>query len=156
MVILVVTVAGAVIGSLPRTHLTIEAGTDGGLFDAMAETLREDLEPYGVKVDIVNRPDSKNIIEDIANSSSVVDAGFVASDIPAQLNPLVRQAGTVMFSPVYLVAGKLTPTSARSQTLPGRASVFTPRTAPPGLCANTFCAATVWISLMRCRVTATG
>ena len=69
-----------------------EAGTDGGLFDAMAETLREDLEPYGVTVDIVNRPDSKNIIEDIANSSSVVDAGFVASDIPAQLNPLVRQA----------------------------------------------------------------
>jgi TRAP-type uncharacterized transport system substrate-binding protein len=106
MAILVVTVAGAVIGSLPRTHLTIEAGTDGGLFDAMAETLREDLEPYGVKVDIVNRPDSKNIIEDIANSSSVVDAGFVASDIPAQLNPLVRQAGTVMFSPVYLVAAK--------------------------------------------------
>ncbi len=106
MVLLLLTVAGAIFGSLPRTHLTVEAGTDGGLFDAMAETLREDLAPYGVKVNIINRADSKNIIEDIADSSSVVDAGFVASDIPAQLNPLVRQAGTVMYSPVYLVAAK--------------------------------------------------
>ncbi len=105
MVILVITVAGAVIGSWPRAHLTVEAGTKGGLFDAMAESLRTDLEPYGVTVDIVNRADSKNIIEDIANPSSPVDGGFVASEIPAQWAPLVRQAGTIMYSPVYIVAG---------------------------------------------------
>ena len=104
MVILLITVAGAVLGSLPRTHLTVEAGTKGGLFDAMAESLRADLAPYGVKVDIVNRADSKNIIEDIANSSSAVDGGFVASEIPQQWDPLVRQAGTVMFAPVYIFA----------------------------------------------------
>jgi hypothetical protein len=67
MAILVVTVAGAVVGSLPRTHLTIEAGTKGGLFDAMAEGLREDLKTYGVTVDIIERKDSKNIINDIVN-----------------------------------------------------------------------------------------
>ena len=104
MVILLITVAGAVLGSLPRTHLTVEAGTKGGLFDAMAESLRADLAPYGVKVDIVNRADSKNIIEDVANSSSAVDGGFVASEIPQQWDPLVRQAGTVMFAPVYIFA----------------------------------------------------
>ena len=104
-VILVITVAGAVIGSLPRTHITVEAGTKGGLFDAMAESLKSDLEPYGVTVDIVNRADSKNIIEDIVNPSSPVDGGFVASEIPQQWTPLVRQAGTIMYSPVYIVAG---------------------------------------------------
>jgi hypothetical protein len=105
MVLLVIGVAGAVVGSLPRNHLTVEAGTKGGLFDAMAESLKADLEPYGVTVDIVNRADSKNIVEDIVNPSSPVDGGFVASEIPQQWNPLVRQAGTVMYSPVYIVAG---------------------------------------------------
>lgn len=104
-VMLLIAVAGAVLASLPRHHLTVEAGTDGGLFDAMAETLREDLKPFGVTVDIVNRPDSKNIIGDIADSSSVVDAGFVASEIPEGYKNVVRQAGTVMYSPVYLVTG---------------------------------------------------
>ena len=108
MVILVISVAGAVIGSLPRTHLTIEAGTKGGLFDAMAEGLREDLEPYGVTVDIIERKDSKNIINDIVNPASVVDGGFVASEVPVEWAPVVRQAGTVMFSPVYIFAGSNT------------------------------------------------
>ena len=108
MVILVISVAGAVIGSLPRTHLTIEAGTKGGLFDAMAEGLREDLEPYGVTVDIIERNDSKNIINDIVNPASVVDGGFVASEVPVEWAPVVRQAGTVMFSPVYIFAGSNT------------------------------------------------
>ena len=108
MVILVISVAGAVIGSLPRTHLTIEAGTKGGLFDAMAEGLREDLEPYGVTVDIIERNDSKNIINDIVNPASVVDGGFVASEVPVEWAPVVRQAGTIMFSPVYVFAGSNT------------------------------------------------
>jgi hypothetical protein len=108
MAILVVTVAGAVIGSLPRTHLTIEAGTKGGLFDAMAEGLREDLKPYGVTVDIIERKDSKNIIDDIVNPASVVDGGFVASEVPVEWAPIVRQAGTIMFSPVYIFAGSNT------------------------------------------------
>jgi TRAP-type uncharacterized transport system substrate-binding protein len=108
MVILVITVAGAVLGSLPRTHLTIEAGTKGGLFDAMAEGLREDLKPYGVTVDIIERKDSKNIINDIVNPASVVDGGFVASEVPVEWAPIVRQAGTIMFSPVYIFAGSNT------------------------------------------------
>jgi hypothetical protein len=108
MVILVISVAGAVIGSLPRTHLTVEAGTKGGLFDAMAEGLREDLEPYGVTVDIIERKDSKNIINDIVNPASVVDGGFVASEVPVEWAPVVRQAGTIMFSPVYIFAGSNT------------------------------------------------
>jgi hypothetical protein len=108
MVILVISVAGAVVGSLPRTHLTVEAGTKGGLFDAMAEGLREDLEPYGVTVDIIERKDSKNIIDDIVNPASVVDGGFVASEIPVEWAPVVRQAGTIMYSPVYIFAGSNT------------------------------------------------
>lgn len=108
MVILVISVAGAVVGSLPRTHLTIEAGTKGGLFDAMAEGLREDLEPYGVTVDIIERKDSKNIINDIVNPASVVDGGFVASEVPVEWAPVVRQAGTIMYSPVYIFAGSNT------------------------------------------------
>ncbi len=105
MVILVLAVGGAILGSLPRNHLTVEVGTKGGLFDVMAQSLRTDLKPYGVTVDIVNRADSKNIIEDIANKNIDVDAGFVASEVPEGFNDFVRQAGTVMYSPVYIVTG---------------------------------------------------
>lgn len=126
MVILVISVAGAVIGSLPRTHLTVEAGTKGGLFDAMAEGLREDLEPYGVTVDIIERKDSKNIINDIVNPASVVDGGFVASEVPVEWAPVVRQAGTIMFSPVYIFAG--TNTGIRSiRDLAGRTISLYPK-----------------------------
>jgi TRAP-type uncharacterized transport system substrate-binding protein len=106
MIVLLLAVTGAVIGSLPRNHLTVEVGTKGGLFDVMAQSLRTDLKPSGVTVDIVNRADSKNIIEDIANKNIPVDSGFVASEIAQGYHEFVRQAGTVMYSPVYLVTGE--------------------------------------------------
>jgi hypothetical protein len=51
--------------SRPTTHLTIEAGTKGGLFDVMAQDLKESLAPQGIDVEVVNRPDSLRIIDDI-------------------------------------------------------------------------------------------
>jgi TRAP-type uncharacterized transport system substrate-binding protein len=89
--------------SRPTTHLTIEAGTKGGLFDVMAQDLKESLAPQGIDVEVVNRPDSLRIIDDIADEESPVDAGFIASDVPDIHYDRVQQLGTVMLAPVYLV-----------------------------------------------------
>ena len=96
-------IIGALYSSAPERKLTVEAGTKGGLFDVMANKLADGLEPHGIKVNIVNRPDSLRIIDDIVDKKSPVDAGFVASDAPTNYYDKVSQVGTVMIAPVYLI-----------------------------------------------------
>ena len=89
--------------SLPQTQITLEAGVEGGLFDAMSRKLAEDLKIHGIDVNIVNRTDSLNLVNDIADNKSSVDAGFIGSDAPETDYGHLRQVGTVMLAPVYLI-----------------------------------------------------
>ncbi|MBU6241906.1 MAG: hypothetical protein KJS66_08970 [Acidobacteria bacterium] len=93
----------ALFSSAPQKKITLEAGTEGGLFDVMAKQLADELRPHGIDVTIVNRPDSLKIIDDIVDPKSPVEAGFVASDAPLTYYDKVSQVGTVMIAPVYLV-----------------------------------------------------
>ena len=93
----------ALFSSMPQKSITLEAGTEGGLFDVMARQVADDLEPHGIKVTIVNRPDSLKIIDDIVDPKSPVEAGFVASDASASHYDKVSQVGTVMIAPTYLL-----------------------------------------------------
>ena len=99
-------IIGALSTSMPHTKITLEAGTDGGLFDVMSEQLAEALRPHGIEVDIVNRPDSLKIVDDIADPNSSIDAGFIASDAPKSDYERIKQVGTVMLAPVYLITHK--------------------------------------------------
>ena len=56
--------------SMPQTQITLEAGVEGGLFDAMSRKLAEDLKINGIDVTIVNRTDSLNIVNDIADKKA--------------------------------------------------------------------------------------
>jgi TRAP-type uncharacterized transport system substrate-binding protein len=96
-------IVGAVSSSMPHTKITLEAGTDGGLFDVMTHQLADELAPHGIDVTIVNRPDSLKIVDDIADPDSPIDAGFIASDAPKEDYQLIKQVGTVMLAPVYLI-----------------------------------------------------
>lgn len=42
----------------------------GGLFDAMSRKLAEDLKMHGIDVTIVNRTDSLNIVNDVADKKA--------------------------------------------------------------------------------------
>ena len=101
-----IAIVGALSTSMPHTKITLEAGTDGGLFDVMSHQLADELKPHGIDVKIVNRKDSLRIIDDIANPNSEIDAGFIASDAPKDDYTKVKQMGTVMLSPVYLISHK--------------------------------------------------
>jgi TRAP-type uncharacterized transport system substrate-binding protein len=105
-VIVGLAIVGALMTSMPHTKITLEAGTKGGLFDVMTHQLAEALEPHGIDVTIVNRPDSLRIIDDIADQDSQIDAGFIASDAPKDDYERVKQIGTVMLAPVYLITHK--------------------------------------------------
>lgn len=99
-------IVGAVSSSMPHTKLTLEAGTDGGLFDVMSHQLERELKPHGIDVTIINRSDSLKIVDDIADPESPVDAGFIASDAPKFEYERIKQVGTVMLAPVYLITHK--------------------------------------------------
>jgi TRAP-type uncharacterized transport system substrate-binding protein len=92
--------------SMPQTQITLEAGVEGGLFDAMSRKLAEDLKINGIDVTIVNRPDSVATVNDIADKKSPVDAGFIGSDAPEGVDGHLMQVGTVMLAPVYLIVQK--------------------------------------------------
>ena len=102
-VVIGLSVLGVLFTSRPTTHITIEAGTEGGLFDVMSHELADALAPRGIKVTVVNRPDSLRIVDDIIDDTSPVEAGFVASDVPIDAYDRVQQLGTVMLAPVYLL-----------------------------------------------------
>jgi len=89
--------------SLPQTQITLEAGVKGGLFDQMTRKLAEDLKMDGIDVTIVNQSDYVNIVNDIADDKSSVDAGFIGSDVPENEYGHLKQVGTVMFAPVYVI-----------------------------------------------------
>lgn len=101
--ILFVQIAVAALGSMPQTRLTVEVGTEGGLFHAMGKVLAADLEIHGITVDIVHRADSMNIPNDVGDPAGLIDGGFISSVVPARVSDYVRQVGSVMFAPVYLV-----------------------------------------------------
>ena len=96
-------ILGALLSSAPQQSITVEGGTKGGLFDVMLNLLADDLAPHGITVNIVNRPDSLKIVDDIADPDGPVEAGFIASDVPLDDYDSVSQLGTVMLSPVYLI-----------------------------------------------------
>lgn len=99
-------IVGALSTSMPHTKITLEAGTEGGLFDVMTRELAEDLKPHGIDVTIVNRPDSLKIVDDVADPNSNIDGGFIASDAPKDDYTQIKQIGTVMLAPVYLITNK--------------------------------------------------
>jgi TRAP-type uncharacterized transport system substrate-binding protein len=99
-------IIGALSTSMPHTKITLEAGTEGGLFDVMTRQLADELEPHGIDVTIVNRPDSLKIVDDVADPMSDIDGGFIASDAPKEDYTQIKQIGTVMLAPVYLITNK--------------------------------------------------
>lgn len=96
-------VIGALFNSVPERKITLEAGTQGGLYDIMVRLLAERLDSDGIKVSVVNRPDSLRIVDDVADPQSEIDAGFISSDVPIEYHDTISQLGTVVLAPVYLL-----------------------------------------------------
>ena len=123
--------------SMPQTQITLEAGVEGGLFDAMSRKLAEDLKINGIDVTIVNRTDSLNIVNDIADKKGSVDGGFIGSDAPGAGEHL-RQVGTVMLAPVYLIVQRDS-NLGEIVNLQGRSVSLYPVGSPPWYaCTNIF------------------
>ena len=88
----------------PPYQLTIESGPVGGSYYLDAQAYRTFLAAQGVDLRIRTKPNSLEIVKDVANPHSDVDVGFVAQDVTALRDPPVQSVGAVEFQPLFVFA----------------------------------------------------
>lgn len=88
----------------PPHELTIEAGSVGGSFYDNAVRYRAVLETYGIDVRIVSKPETLDIIKDVATPGSGIDVGFTAQDVSAYRHAGVSAIGIVQLQPLFIFA----------------------------------------------------
>ena len=78
-----------------RSTIVIEAGPKGGFFEETAILLKNELRRYHIGSVIVYRNETLKIIEDVNDSKSPVQVGFMAEDTGNRKYPGVTGAGTI-------------------------------------------------------------
>jgi hypothetical protein len=78
-----------------RSTIVIEAGPKSGFFEEAAILLKNELRRYHIGSVIVNRNETLKIIEDVNDSKSPVQVGFMAEDTGNRKYPGVTGAGTI-------------------------------------------------------------
>jgi hypothetical protein len=85
-----------------RSAIVIEAGPKGGFFEEAAILLKNELRRYHIGSVIVNRNETLKIIEDVNDSKSPVQVGFMAQDIGNRKYPNVTAIGTIGLEPLWI------------------------------------------------------
>jgi len=85
-----------------RSTVVIEAGPTGGFFHETAILIQNELKQYGVDTKIVNREDTTKIIDDVNDTASSIDIGFVSQDLGTQQYPEVRSIATITLEPLFI------------------------------------------------------
>ena len=80
----------------------IEAGPTGGFFEEAATLLKNELRRYDIGSVIVNRNETLKIIEDVNDSKSQVQVGFMAQDLGNRKYPGVTAVGTIGLEPLWI------------------------------------------------------
>jgi len=88
----------------PPHALTIETGPAGGSYYQDAMAYQAFLATRGIDLKLRLRPNSLEIIKDVADPGSGVDVGFIAQDVTASQNAPVSTIGDVELQPLFVFA----------------------------------------------------
>lgn len=86
--------------------IIIEAGPVGGFFDTSAHTIKKRLKEKNIEVNVINREDTLNIIEDVNDLKSKVDIGFIAQDLKGKKYKNINSLGSIILEPLFIIARK--------------------------------------------------
>lgn len=103
-VLLAVVVVAAVVHTLPPDHLTIETGPENGSYYLDAQKYQQILAAQGIDLQIRTTPHSLEIVRDVGDPQSGVDAGFVAQDVSNSVNAPLASIGQVELQPLFIFA----------------------------------------------------
>ena len=88
----------------PPHELTIESGPVGGSYYQDAVAYQKFLASRGIDLKIRPKPNSLEIVKDVANPQTDVDVGFIAQDLTASQNAPVSTIGDVELQPLFVFA----------------------------------------------------
>ena len=97
-------IAFGLLGSRPPRTLTIEVGPVGGSYYENAQRYRALLADRGIDLQIVSKPNSLEILDDVARLGSGVDIGFIAQDVSAARGGAVATLDIVQLQPLFIFA----------------------------------------------------
>jgi len=103
-VVVAVGMLAAVLHARPPRELTIETGPVGGSYYQDALQYREFLAARGIDLQIRPKPNSLEILGDVADPGSGIDVGFVAQDVSGSKDAAVFTVGNIELQPLFIFA----------------------------------------------------
>ena len=88
----------------PPNALTMEVGPVGGSYFENAQRYKEILARQGIDLRIVSKPNSMEIINDVADPGAGIDVGFIAQDVHDTRNVSLRTIGLIQMQPLFIFA----------------------------------------------------
>lgn len=125
VIIILVTIAAFM--ARPPSSLTIETGPVGGSYHQAALQYRDALARHGITVEVKPKPNSMEIIDDVAAPGSGVDVGFIAQDVSQSSNKPVAMIGQIQVQPLFIFASANLGRRSTLDDLRGRRIVMPPQ-----------------------------
>jgi len=86
----------------PPEVVVIQAGPQGGSFDAYARRYADHLASRGLRAQVRNQDDSLKIIDKVADATSGVHIGFTSQHVDATRYSTIASAGVIELQPLFL------------------------------------------------------
>lgn len=104
LLLIIFLVAIAAYRARPPGSLTIETGPVGGSYHQVALQYRDSLAKRGITVNVVSKPNSMEIIKDVADPNANVDVGFIAQDASHMAADPIATIGQIQLQPLFIFA----------------------------------------------------
>lgn len=102
--IVILLVAVAAYRARPPSSMTIETGPVGGSYHQVALQYKDALGKRGITVNVVPKPNSMEIVKDVADPNTDVDVGFIAQDVSGMAGEAIATIGQIQLQPLFIFA----------------------------------------------------
>jgi len=122
----VAAVVAAALYARPPYDLTIATGPVGGSYYQAAEKYQKILSARDIELQLRPNPNSLDIVRDVGNPSSGVDAGFIAQDVSNSKDADLFEIGQIELQPLFIFASADLGRRSTLDELRGRKIVMPP------------------------------
>jgi TRAP transporter TAXI family solute receptor len=126
LVAVVAIVVAAALYARPPSDLTMATGPVGGSYYLAAEKYQKILAARGITLQLRPNPNSLDIVRDVGDPDSGVDAGFIAQDVSASKDADLFEIGQIELQPLFIFASAELGRRTTLDDLRGRKIVMPP------------------------------
>lgn len=119
-------ILAAALYARPPRELTIGTGPEGGSYHQAGLAYQKVLAARGIKVQLRPNPNSLDIVRDVADPQSGIDAGFIAQDVSGSKDADLYEIGQIELQPLFIFASADLGRRSTLDDLRGRKIVMPP------------------------------